>query len=762
MTKKKTTGFSKYIRWFWTLVLGGFGLLVLLFLFASWGVFGALPTFEELENPKSDLATEVISADGKTLGKYYVKANRTPIQYKDLPENLVKALVATEDERFYEHSGIDFRGTARAVVKLGAGGGASTITQQLAKNLFTKKPSSNKVKRIIQKFKEWVVAIKLERQYTKEEIITMYLNTQGFIFNAVGIRSAARIYFGKEPKDLDLQESAILVAMLKNPRQYNPHRKVSRNKSLNRRNVVFRQMEKNGFITAAEKDSLQKLPLKINFTPESHSDGYATYFREYLKGFLKKWARNNPKPDGKLYNIYKDGLKVYVTIDSRMQKYAEEAVQEHMANLQKYFFKEQKRNRMAPFYDLEKSQIKRILNRAKKNSDRYKRMKNAGKSQKEIDKAFATKTQMKVFSWKGDIDTIMTPNDSIRYYKYFLRSGLLSIEPQTGHIKAWVGGINNKHFKYDHVKQGKRQVGSTFKPFVYATAINQLKLSPCDKFPNTLYTIPKGKYGIPEDWTPKNSDETYGGQLTLKEALAGSVNTMSARLIDKVTPENVIRLAKSSGVVNDIPEGPAIALGTVELTLMEMVSVYAMYANKGLRVEPIMISRIEDKNGTVLEEFTPQTKEVMSEESAYVVIDLLKGVTESGSGVRLRLPWKRPGYVTGHPYKFTNPIAGKTGTTQNHTDGWFMGVVPNLATGVWTGGEDNAIHFAGIEKGQGATMSLPTWALFMQKCYADKTLHISKEDFEKPEHVSIRIDCDDKKEENKEDKKEEEVDDTDF
>lgn len=762
MTKKTTTSFSKYVRWFWTLVLGGFGLLVLLFLFASWGVFGPLPTFEELENPKSDLATEVISADGKTLGKYYVKANRTPIQYKDLPENLVKALVATEDERFYEHSGIDFRGTARAVVKLGAGGGASTITQQLAKNLFTKRPSSNKVKRIIQKFKEWVVAIKLERQYTKEEIITMYLNTQGFIFNAVGIRSAARIYFGKEPKDLDLQESAILVAMLKNPRQYNPHRKVSRNKSLNRRNVVFKQMEKNGFITVAEKDSLQKLPLKINFTPESHSDGYATYFREYLKGFLKKWARNNPKPDGKIYNIYKDGLKVYVTIDSRMQKYAEEAVTEHMSNLQKYFFREQKRNRAAPFYDLEKQQIRRILNRAKKNSDRYKRMKKAGKSQKEIDKAFATKTSMKVFSWKGDIDTIMTPNDSIRYYKYFLRSGLLSIEPQTGHIKAWVGGINNKHFKYDHVKQGKRQVGSTFKPFVYATAINQLKLSPCDKFPNTLYTIPKGKYGIPEDWTPKNSDDTYGGQLTLKEALAGSINTMSARLIDKVTPENVIRLAKSSGVVNDIPEGPAIALGTVELTLMEMVSVYAMYANKGLRVEPIMISRIEDKNGTVLEEFTPQTKEVMSEESAYVIIDLLKGVTESGSGVRLRLPWKKPGYVTGHPYKFTNPIAGKTGTTQNHTDGWFMGVVPNLATGVWTGGEDNAIHFAGIDKGQGATMSLPTWALFMQKCYADKTLHISKEDFEKPEHVSIRIDCNDKKEENKEDKKEEEVDDTDF
>lgn len=764
MTKSKSINFTKYLKWFWGIVLGSFGIIILLFLLASWGVFGALPTFEELENPKSDLATEVISADGKTLGKYYIKANRTPILYKDLPDNLVKALVATEDERFYEHSGIDFRGLARAVAKMGAGGGASTITQQLAKNLFTGRASRNIFVRVMQKMKEWVVAVKLERQYTKEEIITMYLNTQGFLFNATGIRSASRIYFGKEPKELDLQESAILVAMLKNPRQFNPHRKISRKKSLSRRNVVFAQMAKNNLISSEEKDSLQKLPLKINFTPESHSDGYATYFREYLKGFLKKWAKNNPKPNGEKYNIYKDGLKVYVTLDSRMQKYAEEAVTEHISNLQGYFFKEQKRNRTAPFYDLERSQITMILNRAKKNSDRYKRMKLSGASDKEIDAAFKKKREMKVFSWKGDIDTIMSPNDSIRYYKYFLHSGLLSIEPQTGHIKAWVGGINNKHFKYDHVKQGKRQVGSTFKPFVYAAAINQLKLSPCLKYPISPYTIPKGKYGIPEEWTPKNSDLNYEGELTLKEALAKSVNTMSARLIDMVTPYNVVKLAKSAGVHNDIPEGPAIALGAVELTLMEMVGVYAMYANKGLRVDPIMITRVEDKNGTVLKEFSPTTKEVMSEESAYVVLDLLKGVTTAGSGVRLRLPWKKPGYVTGHPYKFDNPIAGKTGTTQNHTDGWFMGVVPNLATGVWTGGEDNAIHFAGIDKGQGATMSLPSWALFMQKCYADSTLNISKEDFEKPENIGINIDCE-KPEENKKEgdkPKEEEEDDTDF
>ncbi|CAA0148194.1 penicillin-binding protein 1A [Tenacibaculum maritimum] len=742
MTKETTTNFTKYVKWFWLIILGGLSSITLMFLLASWGAFGPLPSFEELENPKSDLATEVISSDGKTLGKYYIKANRTPIQYKDLSKNLVDALVATEDERFYEHSGIDFRGTARAVVNFGRKGGASTITQQLAKNLFHKRENANIFKKLTQKIKEWVIAIKLERQYTKPEIISMYLNTQGFLFNATGIRSAARIYFGKEPKDLDLQESAILVAMLKNPRQYNPYRERSKKKSLQRRNVVFSQMEKNGLISEKEKDSLQKLPLKINFTPESHSDGNATYFREHLRDFLKKWAKENPKANGKQYNIYKDGLKVYVTIDSRMQQYAEEAVKEHMANLQQHFFKEQKNNKTAPFYDLEKKQINGILNRAKKNSERYKRLKAAGKSEKEINAIFNKKTEMRVFSWKGDKDTVMSPNDSIKYYKYFLRSGLVAIEPQTGHIKAWVGGINNKHFKYDAVDQQKRQVGSTFKPFVYATAINQLNLSPCDKFPNTLYTIPKGKYGIPEDWTPKNSSQKYGGELSLRDALAQSVNVITARLIDKVAPENVARLAKASGIQSEIQANPSIALGAVELKLLEMVSAYATFANKGLRVSPMMITRIEDKNGTILAQFVPETQEVLSEQSAYVVLNLLKGVTLSGSGQRLRTNWTTlPKVVTGFPYKFTNPIAGKTGTTQNQSDGWFMGIVPNLATGVWTGGEERATHFAGISKGQGATMSLPSWALFMQKCYADKSLNISKDDFEKPSNLSINIDC---------------------
>jgi penicillin-binding protein 1A len=737
MAKKKTKGFVKYKRWFWGITLGGFSFIVLVFLLASRGFLGVLPTFEELENPENNLATEVISSDGKTLGKYAAE-NRTPIKYKDLPNNIVEALIATEDERFYEHSGIDFRGTARAVLKPGSGG-ASTITQQLARMLFTGRKSRNKIKRVLQKVKEWVVATKLERQYTKKEIIAMYLNKYDFLNQAVGIRSAARIYFGKEPKELLVEESAMLVGMLKNSSLYNPLRRAEKVKQ--RRNVVLKQMNRNEFISLKEKDSLQQLALGLDIHKEGHSDGTATYFRSHLQKIMRKWVQENPKPNGEQYNIFRDGLKLYVTVDSRMQQYAEEAIQEHMSNLQSYFFKEQKNNETAPFYDLEKTEIDKIIERAKKNSDRYKRLKTTGKSKKEINKIFNKKIKMRVFSWKGDRDTIMSPIDSIKYYKHFLRSGLLSVEPQTGHIKAWVGGIDNKYFKYDAVAQQKRQVGSTFKPFVYATAINQLKLSPCEEFPNTPYTIPKGKYGIPEEWSPRNSGEKYGGMMTLKQGLAGSVNTMSARLIDMVSPKNVARLAMSAGLKSKIRANPSIALGAVDLSLIEMVGAYATFANKGLRVSPMILTRIEDKNGTVLQEFTPETKEVLSEESAYVVLDLLKGVTQSGSGVRLRLPWEKPKYVTGYPYEFTNPIAGKTGTTQNQSDGWFIGIVPNLATGVWTGGEDRSTHFEEIAKGQGATMSLPSWALFMKKCYADPTLNISLEDFEQPENLTINIDC---------------------
>ncbi len=477
MTKKKsenTTTYKKITKWLWIAFIGGFALIGLTFLLGSLGVFGELPTFEDLENPENNLATEVISIDGKTLGKYY-KENRTPIRYKDLPENLVKALVATEDVRFYEHSGIDFYGTARAVIKLGRDGGASTVTQQLAKLLFHGEGSKSLPSRLLQKVKEWIIAIRLERQYTKQEIITMYFNKQGFLFNAVGIRSAARIYFGKEPKELKMEEAAVLVAMLKNPRQYNPHREISKDKSLLRRNVVLKQLERNGDITMGQKDSLQKLPTVLDFSPEDTGYGVATYFREYLRSFLKTWVKDNKKPDGSEYNIYSDGLKIYVTLDSRMQKYAEEAMEEHMSNLQRIFFKVQKKNKNAPFYELTKKEVKRSLTSAMKRSNRYKRMKKQGVSETEITKSFEEKTEMRIFSWKGEIDTVMTPLDSIRYYKHFLQAGLLSVEAQTGHVKAWVGGINYKHFQYDHVKQGKRQVGSTFKPFVYATAINQLQ-----------------------------------------------------------------------------------------------------------------------------------------------------------------------------------------------------------------------------------------------------------------------------------------------
>lgn len=747
-TKKKSNA-TNYLKWFWRVVLGGTLLAILPFFLASIGALGHMPTFEELENPENNLATEIISIDGKTLGKFF-KENRTPVDFKELPENLVNALVATEDERFYEHSGIDFKATGRAIIKLGSSGGGSTITQQLAKLLFHKRENTNTAQKIFQKIKEYVIAIRLERQYTKQEIIAMYLNKYDFLNQAVGIRSASRIYFGKEPKELEQKESAMLVGMLKNSSLFNPLRRPEM--VTDRRNVVLKQMGRNEFISLELKDSLQQLDLGLNLHREGHSDGYATYFREYLRDYMKKWIRNNPKPDGTNYNLHSDGLKIYVTLDSRMQQYAEESMQEHMANLQRIFFKEQKRNKTAPFYDLEKEDEDRLMRQAMKRSNRWRRMKLHGKSEKEILASFKEKTKMKVFSWKGDIDTIMTPTDSIRYYKHFLRSGLLSIEPQSGHVKAWVGGIDYKHFQFDAVKQQKRQVGSTFKPFVYATAINQLKLSPCDSFPNLPYTISKLKYGAEEDWTPRNSGEEYGGMLTLKQALAKSVNVISARMIDMALPKNVVRFAHRLGIETDIPEVPAIALGSVDLSLYEMLGAYSTFANKGLRVDQMMVLRIEDKNGTILEQFVPETEEVMSEESAYVVLNLLEGVTRFGSGVRLRGKWGSypDNIATGYPYEFTNPIAGKTGTTQNQSDGWFMGMVPNLATGVWVGGEDRATHFEFITQGQGASMALPIWGIYYKKLYADTSLNVSLEEFEKPDDISIQINCNGEEDEDEE------------
>ena len=749
---KKTT--SKFTIWIWRLFASGVVFIFVVFLLASLGVFGKLPTFEELENPENNLATEVISSDGITLGKFY-RENRTPVKFNDLPDNLIKALVSTEDERFYSHSGIDGRGMIRVIVKFGQDGGGSTITQQLSKMLFTKTASNNIFKRLIQKTKEWIISIRLERQYTKNEILTMYLNRYDFGHSAVGIRSAARIHFGKEPMDLSTEESAMLVGMLINSSLYNPMRRPEMVEQ--RRNVVLKQMNRNEHITEEEKDSLQQIPLKLDINLEGHSDGTATYFREYVRDYMKNWIKKNPKPNGESYSIYRDGLKIFVSLDSRMQKYAEEAVDEHMNNLQDVFFKQQKSNKTAPFYDLTNDQIKNTMLAAMKRSERWRKMKIAGNSEEEILTSFQTETEMKIFSWKGNIDTIMTPYDSIKYNKEILQSGLLSTDPQTGHVKAWVGGINYKYFQYDHVKQGKRQVGSTFKPFVYATAINQLRLSPCDEYPNTPYTIPAGKYGIPEDWTPRNAGEKYGGTRTLKNALANSINVVTANLIDQTTPQNVVRLANNLGIENKIPPSPAIALGAVDLSLYEILGALNTFANKGMYIKPIMILRIEDKNGTVLEEFSPITKEVLNEEIAYTVVNLMEGVTRYGSGIRLRTSsGKYPdNIVTGYPYKFENSIAGKTGTTQNQSDGWFMGMVPNLSTGIWVGAEDRSVHFTDIERGQGASMALPIWALYMQKCYADDELNVSKEDFERPEKLSIKIDCFAEPEETEDDSEEE-------
>ncbi len=748
-SKKKSSerkNFKRYILWFWGLFFAGILIFASLFLFASWGAFGNMPKFEELENPELNVATEVFSADGETLGKYF-KDNRTPVKYEDLPQNLIQALISTEDVRYKNHSGIDPWGTLRAVVFLGTDGGASTITQQLAKLLFTDNYSSNKFERVFQKVKEWVIAVRLERQYTKKEIITMYLNKFDFVYNADGIRSASRIYFGKEPKDLKVEESAVLVAMLKNPVLFNPKMEQFKDNALQRRNIVLMQMEKNDFLSKEKKDSLKALPIKLDFSPEQHDDGSATYFRAYLRGFLKGWIEENPKPNGEKYSLYRDGLKVYTSIDSRMQNYAEEAVAMHMANLQKEFDRQNEKNPTAPFRGIDEDQIHRIIERDVHNSSRWKKMKAEGKSEKEILASFEEQREMEVFSWKGTLDTIMTPRDSIYYYKSFLNSGLMSMEPQTGLVRAWVGGIDFKHFKYDHVKQGKRQVGSTFKPFVYATAIDQLHLSPCYKLPNTQFTIPAGRHGVSQDWTPSNAGNEYGGMMTLKEALAKSINVITVRLMDKTGPELVLNLVKNLGVdTKDMPAVAAIALGTVDISVFDMVAAYSTFANKGVYIEPVMITRIEDKNGTVLYQNTPISRDVLSEESAYVTINLMEGVTQAGSGIRLRTTGATSsaysrGVVTGYPYDFQNPIAGKTGTTQNQSDGWFMGIVPNLVTGVWVGGENRSVHFPTITYGQGATMALPIWAVYMKKVYANDSLHISKEAFERPENLTIDINC---------------------
>ena len=749
-SKPKKKGINPYknlLRFFWISFFTGILSVVVLFSSAALGFLGEMPDLQQLENPKTNLATQIISSNGVVLGKFYFNDNRTPISFDALPNNLVNALIATEDERFFSHSGIDLKGTLRALFYLGKKGGASTISQQLARQLFVGVRSRNKAQAVLQKFKEWVLAVQLERNYTKKEIIVMYLNVYDFGYSADGIQSAAKIYFNTTPEKLTIEQSATLVGMLKNSSLFNPIRRPARVEQ--RRNVVLQQMKRNGFISEGEQDSLKLMPLEIDFTPDSHREGLATYFRAYLQKFMRTWTKENPKADGTNYDIFRDGLRIYTTIDSRLQQIGESSVAAHMSNLQKEFFFQNtpKLNPTAPFLDLREGEIDTLLQNTAQRSERWQKMRLAGKDEETIWASFKKPVPMEVFSWKGDRDTIMTPLDSIRYYKHFLRASMMSMNPLTGHVKAWVGGFNYKHFQFDQVYQGRRQIGSTFKPFLYATAIDQLRLSPCDILPDALFCIEPMKHGNVDAWCPKNSGNKYGQMRTLKNALANSVNTVSARLMDKVGPRPVINLARKMGITSYLPRVPSIALGTPDISLFEMVGAYSTFANKGIYVKPIMISRIEDKNGTVLFEVVPETTDVLSEESAYVTIDLLKGVTESGSGIRLRhqgadeANYAYKNVVTGYPYQFQNPIAGKTGTTQNQSDGWFMGMVPNLVTGIWVGAEDRATHFKTITYGQGATMALPIWGIYMKKCYENEVLGISKDDFLVPEELKIAIDC---------------------
>jgi len=732
--------FTYYTKTFWKFFFYGMGGIIVFFLFASWGILGSMPSFEDLENPDSNLATEVISSDNVVIGKFF-RENRSQLKYSDLPKNLVDALVATEDERFYEHSGIDGRGTLRAIASLGTSGGASTLTQQLAKQLFHGEGSKFLPFRIIQKAKEWIIAIRLERQYTKNEILAMYCNVYDFGNYSVGVSSAAQTYFSKTPKELTIDESAILVGMFKNSGLYNPVRNPQGVK--NRRNVVLAQMEKSKMISEDQKLRLQALPIKLKFKLESHREGTATYFREYLRDYMKKWVDENKKPDGSDYDIYKDGLKIYTTIDSRMQLHAEEAVKAHIANLQEEFFIQAKTNKNAPFVNISDAETQRILKQAMKSSNRWAVMKGMDKSDDEIIASFSQKTKMTVFTWKGEKDTTMTPIDSIRYYKSFLQSGLMAMEPQTGNIKAWVGGINYKYFQYDHVGQGARQVGSTFKPFVYATAIEQLNMSPCDSIIDAPFTMPAGRHHATEAWSPRNSDNQYRGMVTLKKALANSINTVSAKLMDKVGPEAVVKLTNKLGIKSNIPLQASIALGAVDITVEDMVAAYGTFANQGVYTKPQFLNRIEDKSGVVIYEPIPESHDVLNKDIAFAVIKLLEGVTEGGSGSRLRTEYGGSGdnRWTGYPYMFKNPIAGKTGTTQNQSDGWFMGMVPNLVTGVWVGCEDRSARFKTITYGQGATAALPIWGYFMKLCYADSGLQVSKSDFDRPANLSIKVDC---------------------
>ena len=730
--------------------------LVCVFIFFSIakGWIGYMPPVEDLENPNYKFATEVFSEDGKVLGTYsYSKENRVFVGYNDLSPNIINALIATEDVRFAEHSGIDAYALTRAVVKRGIlmqknAGGGSTITQQLSKQLYS--PSADNVmERLFQKPIEWVIAVKLERYYTKEEILTMYLNKFDFLNNAVGIKTAAFTYFGCEPKDLKIEEAATLVGMCKNPSLYNPVRYNERSRG--RRNVVLDQMRKAGYITEAERDSLQALPLKLKYNRVDHKEGLATYFREYLRGVLtaKKpdkanyrgwqmqkyyedsldwennplfgWCEKNTKKDGTKYNLYTDGLKIYTTLDSRMQQYAEDAVTEHLKELQGYFFKEKKGAKKAPYtFRLTQEQVDEILGRAMRLSDRYRLMKKAGATEAEIKKAFDTPEEMSVFSWEGEKDTIMTPMDSIRYYKFFLRAGFMSMDPRSGHVKAYVGGPNYHYFQYDMAMVGRRQVGSTIKPFLYTLAMEN-GFSPCDEVRHVEYTL-IDENGKP--WTPRNANKKLiGDMVTVKWGLANSDNWITAYLMSKLNPYNLKRLIHTFGVRNrDIVPSVSLCLGPCEISVGEMVSAYTAFPNKGIRVAPLFVTRIEDNDGNVLATFAPEMQEVISVSSAYKMLVMLRAIVNEGTGGRVR----RLGVKA--------DMGGKTGTTNYNADGWFMGFTPSLVSGCWVGGEDRDIHFDTMLHGQGASMALPIWTKYMVKVLGDKSLgYDENETFQLPE-----------------------------
>lgn len=732
--KKKVVAKEKGIRWYlvilWSLFVLGVTSVFGLFYGIYHGWFGDMPTFEELENPSTNLATEIISADGKVLGTYYIE-NRSNVSYSELSPHLVEALLAIEDIRFYEHSGIDQRALLRVVFGLATGndkGGGSTLTQQLAKNLFPRGENLSTPQLVIRKFQEWVTATKLEYNYSKDEIIAMYLNTVFFGHNAYGIKKASETFFNKAPKDLNVEESALMAGVVNAPSRFSPIRNPER--ALQRRNLVISQMATYGFITPEECDSISQIPIDMSsFGVLDHNAGQATYLREHLRMTLTEWSKTRKKPDGTNYNIYKDGLKIYTTIDSRMQQYAEEAVREHLSlDLQPSFNKHWAGYTNAPF-TLEEEEIENLMELSMKRSERYRKMRNAGISMDSIRNAFNTPAEMTVFSWNGPIDTVMTPMDSMRYYKSFLQSSLMSVESRTGHVKAYVGGIDYKFFKYDHVTQARRQVGSTFKPFLYTLAMQEGEYTPCTKVPNISYSIemPDGKF-----WEPRDAGKSkFGEEVTLKWALANSNNRISTYLMKRFGPEAVIEMARRMGVTSDIPAVPSICLGVCDISLYEMVGAMNTFANQGVFVKPIFITKIEDKNGNVIEYFDAEEVEAMDKVTAYKMIELMKGVVQSGTGIRLK-----------YKYRFKNPIAGKTGTTQNQSDGWFMGITPDLTTGVWTGAEDRAVHFRTIGLGQGSNMALPVWALYMQKVYADPTLNISKGDFQKPlSDVALEFDC---------------------